>query len=197
MIDLRTFNRVVEELRRAGYADADIQWAENCAPPTTAEAFAREAIFVICNSGMKNTVAREIFRRVIEEVERGESASNVFNHEGKACAINTIWRDRIWHFSNYLAAADKLRYLESLPYVGRITKFHLAKNFGMQVAKPDVHLTRLAALEGCTAQALCERLSRESGYKVATVDVLLWRACAQGIIDSKTGAVRVNDRTQG
>ena len=54
-----------------------------------------------------------------------------------------------------------------------------------------MHLQRLAALEDSTPQVLCERLAQESGFKVATVDVLLWRACAVGIIDSRPGAIHV------
>ena len=189
MIELGTFESVVDALRAAGYADADIEWSENCGPPTSAEAFARETIFVICNSGMKSTVARGIFERVCGAIARGESVRTAFNHPGKAQAIDEIWARREEYFAGFLSAADPLEYCASIPWIGAITKYHLAKNFGAQVAKPDVHLQRLAALEGSTPQALCERLAQESGFKVATVDVLLWRACAVGIIDSRTGAI--------
>ena len=189
MIDLQTFLDIVEALRLAGFADDDIQWSENCGPPENARAFAREAVFVICNSGMKATIARQIFLRVIQALSRGDSAFTVFKHPGKAGAIDQIWFEREQHFASYQAAEDKLEFCASLPWIGAITKYHLAKNFGVQVAKPDVHLQRLADREGCTAQALCERLARESGYKVATVDVLLWRACATGVIDSRTGRI--------
>ena len=191
MIDLPTFEGVVQALRAAGYADADIEWSENCGPPASAEDFAREAIFVICNSGMKNTVARGIFNRVLAALARGDSARTAFNHPGKARAIDDIWARREEYLAGFLSAADPLEYCASIPWIGAITKYHLAKNFGAQVAKPDVHLQRLAALEGSTPQALCERLAQESGFKIATVDVLLWRACAVGIIDSRTGAIHV------
>lgn len=191
MIDLPAFEGIVQELREAGHADADIEWSENCGPPASAEAFARATIFVICNSGMRNTVARGIFNRVCGALARGEAARTVFNHPGKARAIDDIWARRQEYFMGFLAAADALEYCASIPWIGAITKYHLAKNFGAQVAKPDVHLQRLAALEGSTPQALCERLAQESGFKVATVDVLLWRACAVGIIDSRTGAIHV------
>ena len=198
MIELGTFESVVDALRAAGYADADIEWSENCGPPTSAEAFARETIFVICNSGMKSTVARGIFERVCGAIARGESVRTAFNHPGKAQAIDEIWARREEYFAGFLSAADPLEYCASIPWIGAITKYHLAKNFGAQVAKPDVHLQRLAALEGSTPQALCERLAQESGFKIATVDVLLWRACAVGIIDSRTGAIHVpqNGRRQ-
>lgn len=140
MIEQGTFESVVDALRAAGYADADIEWSENCGPPTSAETFARETIFVICNSGMKSTVARGFFERVCGAIARGESARTVFNHPGKARAIDDIWSRREEYFTGFLAAADVLEYCASIPWIGGITKYHLAKNFGVQVAKPDVHM---------------------------------------------------------
>jgi hypothetical protein len=144
-------------------------------------------IFVICNSGMKHTVARGVYNRVISALQGGESARTAFNHIGKAAAIDKIWADRLALWRGYLDATDKLAFCAELPWIGEITKYHLAKNFGAQVAKPDVHLQRLADREGVTAQALCERLATETGWKVSTVDTLLWRACATGHINSRTG----------
>lgn len=171
----------------------DIAWAEALQPPADPDDFATEAIFVICNSGMKNTVARGIYDRCAAALVSGRPVFEVFKHPGKAAAIETIWRDRVQLLAGYLAAGDKLAFCESLPWIGGITKYHLAKNFGADVAKPDVHLQRLADREGCTAQALCERLAAESGLRVATVDTLLWRACANGVIDSRTGTMRCGE----
>ena len=82
-----------------------------------------------------------------------------------------------------------LEWLQGLPWIGGITKYHLAKNLGIDCAKPDVHLQRLADREGVTAHVLCERLAKATGYRIATVDLVLWRACATGLIDSRTGTV--------
>lgn len=179
------FNRVVDALRLAGFADADIHWSENAGPPADADAFAREAIFVICNSGMKNTVAQRIYDRVMLAIADGQSASAAFGHPGKAKAIDRIWAERDRYFRSYMAASNKVRFCGSLPYIGEITQYHLAKNFGADVAKPDVHLQRLADHYGMTAQGLCETLAAQSGLKTRTVDLLLWRACAEGVIDSR------------
>lgn len=188
-ISASDFERVVACLERAGFAGEDIAWSENCGPPADAEDFASEAIFVICNSGMKNTVARMIFDRIMPHVTAGRSAAEGFGHKGKVAAIDAIWRDREQWFAGFIAAEDKVEFCQTIPWVGGITKYHLAKNFGAQVAKPDVHLQRLADREGVTSQALCERIAEVSGFKVATVDLLLWRACAEGIINSRTGAI--------
>lgn len=188
MISTEQFMHVVRELGETGAQD--IRWAESCQAPDSADAFALEAIFVICNSGMKNTVARGIYERVVGALHARTPVRLSFGHEGKAAAIERIWSERYVLHAQYLAAPDKLAFLESLPWIGAITKYHLAKNFGLPYAKPDVHLQRLATREHCTAQALCERLAAATGWGVSTVDTLLWRACANGIIDSRTGQIR-------
>ena len=44
----------------------------------------------------------------------------------------------------------------------------------------------LELVEDCitTVERMCRRLARESGYRVATIDTVLWRACEQGILNS-------------
>lgn len=178
------FYEAERAVRAAGYA-GDIEWSEGCTEPTSADEFASEAIFVICNSGMRFTVAQGIFNRIMPRLTSGGSSSEVFGHKGKCGAIDHIWAERERLLDEYRAAPDKLAFCESLPFIGGITKYHLAKNFGADVAKPDVHLQRLAAAEGTTAQALCERLAEQTGYRIATVDVVLWRACAIGAIKTR------------
>lgn len=189
MITVKDFQRIIELLGAQG--QEDIMWAENLCEPVDAQDFALEAIFVICNSGMKNTVARKIFNKCRDEltIKAQPSAHRVFAHRGKANAINDIWDRRGELLEQFRQASDKLEFCASLPWIGDITKYHLAKNFGADVAKPDVHLQRLADREGVTPQALCERLAAATGYRIATVDTLLWRACAEGVINSKTGAI--------
>ena len=169
----------------------DIAWSENIQPPASAEDFAQETIFVICNSGMKNTVARGIFDRVMAAVAKDKSAATAFGHAGKTAAIDTIWADRRRLFDAFLAAQDKLEFCAGLPFIGAITKYHLAKNFGVDCAKPDVHLQRLADMAGRSVAELCSTLAKESGYRIATIDLILWRACALGIVNSRAGTVNL------
>ena len=115
----------------------------------------------------------------------GRSARTVYAHPGKSAAIDEIWRRRQRLFREFRAAQDVLAFCAGLPWLGPVTKFHLAKNLGVDVAKPNVHLNRLSKPEGVTAQELCERLASETGYRAATIDLILWRACANGIIHSR------------
>ena len=174
-------------------AAEDIAWSEAVGLPENADDFAGEAIWVICCSGMKFNVARLIQERVNGALEAGRPVSEVFKHPHKAKSIETIHRDRERLVQEVMAAEDKLAFCETLPHIGGITKYHLAKNFGLPFAKPDVHLKRIADLEGTTAQELCARLAEATGYRVATVDLVIWRACASGVYDSYTGRFRGED----
>lgn len=178
------FNSIREKVAAAGYA-LDVEWAENVSAPLTATDFATEAIFVICNSGMKHTVAEKIYRRVMRALDAGNSARTAFGHVGKADAIDYIWENKRDLFTAFRKSNDHLEFCGSLPWIGKITKYHLAKNFGIDVAKPDVHLQRLADHYGTTPQLLCEKLADETGLRVNTVDVVLWRACAIGVLNDR------------
>lgn len=184
MITKIRFQQLERVLRDAGYGPS-IEWSERIEPPADAEDFAARVIYVICNSGMRVTIGAVIADKCISALKNGQSATDVFGHPGKAAAIDAIWNDRDALFQGYLSASAKLDFLAELPWIGEITKLHLAKNLGARAAKPDVHLLRLASAEGTTTARLCRRLSRLTGYKIQTIDTILWRACADGVLDSR------------
>jgi len=184
VITLKRFRRIETILRRHGYTEV-IDWSETIEAPATAEEFAKRAIYVICNSGMAVTIGAPIAHRCIARLEEGGSAAEVFGHPGKRQAIDNIWRDRAEHFVAYQGANVQLEFLQSLPWIGPVTRYHLAKNLGADEAKPDVHMGRLARRDKKTTRALCRRLARQTGYRIATIDSVLWRACADGLLNSR------------
>jgi len=168
----------------AGY-EHDIDWAQTVKAPATPADFAREVIWVILCSGMKEQVARIIQSRVWATITAGNPVKgNVLGKSGKAVAIDTIWRDRYELFVAFQMASDKVEFAHSLPWVGNVTKWHVAKNLGVDCAKPDIHLERVASHYQTTPEALCADLAAASGDRIATVDVVIWRACNLGIVNS-------------
>lgn len=163
----------------AGYAP-EIDWATGVKPCDSADDFACEACWVVLNAGMKEQVARGIWERIRPALQSGQPIDGLFNHKLKVRAIKEIWGNRELMFAMYCGAMDKLAFLQDLPHVGPITKFHLARNLGMDVCKPDRHLVRIAAPE--TPAALCERLSVATGDRVGVVDCVIWRAANLGWI---------------
>jgi len=75
--------------------------------------------------------------------------------------------------------------LAKLPYVGRITCFHLARNIGLlEFVKPDLHLVRMAkhwGFDDCVQ--MCEAV-RPPGMPLGIVDLIFWYAASTfGTID--------------
>ncbi len=183
MITLKRFRRLEQAVREAGFGPS-IEWSERIEPPKSATEFASATIYVIIHGGMANAVAVHIYARCLAALAAKGSADRVYGHSGKAAAIDHIWNDREALFQSYQAAEDKLLFLALLPFIGPVTRLHLAKNLGADIAKPDVHLERLARAEKTTTAKLCRRLALQTGHRVATIDTILWRACAEGILKS-------------
>jgi hypothetical protein len=182
-LTLAQFRELEAVLRARGYDDM-ITWSETIKPPTDAKTFAKEVVYVICNSGMNFITANGIYWRCVRALARGRSSSTVFRHPGKTKAIDHVWRHRKILFAAFEIAENKLAYCHSLPFIGDVTKHHLAKNLGLDTIKPDVHLMRLAHAEKVSPMALCARLAYQTGYRQSTIDSILWRACADRYLDS-------------
>lgn len=167
---------------KKGYLD-EIAWAENITKCDTAFRFAAEYAYVVCNSGMKMEIAVEIYKRVWRAVVMEKLITDdLFRNKPKRAAIEEVYKNRNKYFQEYKAANDKLAYIETLPYMGDVIKYHLAKNLGLQYCKPDRHLTRIAETYGMTPEGMCSNLSARTGDKIAVVDSVIWRAANLGLI---------------
>ena len=164
-----------------GYA-GEIDWAENIKPVNDSKIFLQEYTWVVLNSGMKNQIARKIYNRILEAWKTGKRTQDVFKHKGKANAIEYVFRERDKLLKEYLKSEDKIEYLKTLPWIGPITCYHLAKNFGHDCCKPDRHLKRISEKYGTTPRDICEYISGKTGDRIATVDLVIWRAANLGII---------------
>jgi len=168
----------------AGYAD-EIDWADEVKAPHNSVILAYETIFVICNSGMKYQIAVQIFKKVIDAIKEGVPVKDVFKNKNKARAIQSAWDERDERFDIYESLQtdeEKIKYFETLDGLGKITKFHLAKNCGLEVFKPDRHIVRIADNYGMTPSELCEGLAERLGERIGVVDLVLWRAANLGWI---------------
>lgn len=164
---------------QAGHKD-DYDWSESIKPPATADDFFCEYLFVVCNSGMSHKAGRVIYEKIRDTLP--ERPHTVFGHKQKCDSIWHTFRKRHTLFKTWgylITAEQKLDFLQRLRHIGPVTKWHLAKNFGVDCAKPDRHLVRIAGSHQA-AHDLCARLSMETGDRIATVDVTLWRCCANG-----------------
>ena len=180
-MEINIFWELRQKVINAGYGD-EIAWQESVIEPDTADEFMWQYIWVVISSGMKNQVARIIEQKMVEAYNDGKPISGAFNHKGKVKAIEYMMTNHDELFEQYLNTEDKLTFLKSLPYIGDITKYHLAKNLGEDVVKPDRHLVRIANQNKTTPELLCQELARQTGYRIGTIDLILWRAANLGMI---------------
>jgi len=155
--------------------------------------FLREFAWVVLASGMRERVVRNLFPSIsycffnwssAEEIADNadicfNSAIKQFNHRPKIAAIiYAAQKIRDTNFNDFKNQIKRkpIEVLQQFPYIGPITVFHLAKNIGLPVAKPDRHLVRIAHQEGFQdVQDFCKQISQESGDSVPVVDIVLWR----------------------
>lgn len=181
IIDKAVFQGLTQKLVDFGYED-EILWSRNIKPCDTAFKFASEATWVILNSGMKNQIAQKIWDKIKVAWCEGRTTASAFGHKGKVSAIDYIWTNRDELFTQYQSSDDKIGFLKSLPWIGGITCWHLAKNLGHDCVKPDRWLVRVADKHNTTPDNLCEQISQLTGETKHTVDLIIWRACNLNII---------------
>jgi hypothetical protein len=177
----------------AGFQD-EIDWQEDRSLARIEEPdFLREAAWVVLSSGMREAVIRKHFPavsvafcewesalRILERKERcREQALTVFGHRGKIDAILEIAR-RVG-YEGFQAVKDKISqqgptYIQTLPFMGKATAFHLAKNLGLDVVKPDRHLVRVSEFAGYPSpHEMCVQIAESLGERVSVVDLVIWR----------------------
>ena len=182
-------NAIIEK----GYAE-EIDWQDSLSfDEISCADFMKEAAWVVLSSGMRESVIRKIFPHISEVFLHWEcpyritsqadsckaEALKVFGHEGKISAILEIIR-RIcidgFTRTRKLIQNGGIDFLMTMPFLGPATARHLAKNLGIEIAKPDRHLIRAAAASGHESPAtLCETISGVVGDRISVVDIVIWR----------------------
>ena len=171
--------------------------------------FFAQYCFVVFNAGMKNQVAQKIYEKFMATMDMeldGETMQetadariksldvSVIGHEGKRGAIrDAIKSYRRWFKELQIKKNNERRveYLETLPWIGKITKYHLARNLGIDVAKPDRHLVRLCEKFGFeNVQEMCGYISKSTGDRIGVVDLILWRGSNLGFQSNGQGGTQ-------
>lgn len=156
----------------------------------------REHAWVALCSGFRESVVRRVFDHVSlcfcdwesseAIVASGEvccltAASSFSNHAKLKGILSAARQINAVGFSKFKQAVltDPINKLQSLPYIGPITSWHLAKNLGLDVAKPDRHLVRVSQSLGFRdANHLCRELAASTGEQAKVVDIIVWRYIA-------------------
>lgn len=182
-----------ERVVRSGYS-REIDWQETRSLSRLSEReFLAESAWVILSSGMRQSVVARCYPSVSNAfgdwVSAGFVAANrqecerqalrAFNNPAKVGAIGSLCAkvDSIG-FRRILekVRAEGAGYLMTFDHIGPVTSFHLAKNIGLDIVKPDRHLVRMAGAAGCSCpEELCSNIAAVTGDRLSVVDVVLWR----------------------
>ena len=156
----------------------------------------REHAWVALCSGFRESAVRRVFDHVSlcfcdwESAEAIVSAGEICCTTAALAFANRIKLRSVLSTARYInnigfedfkrsVLADPIKRLQVLPFIGPVTSWHLAKNLGLDVAKPDRHLVRVSARLGFrSADHLCRELAATTGEQAKVVDLIVWRYIA-------------------
>ena len=183
--------------------------------------FAYECFYVICVAGFKQDYAKAICDKIIDFVNKNEKFTiedmlTIYKNKAKVKAIKDVWDNRLsysYTFYSCKTIEEKVEFLGTLPHIGNITKYHLARNLGLNFVKYDIWIQRLGvALYGTEdfvdkvnntkllpqikyfCDIMFDKIQEETGEKVGFIYVVLWRACQKGLIKINGKDVFLNKR---
>ena len=182
-----------EHVVQMGYAQ-EIDWQDSRSLSHLSEReFLAESAWVILSSGMRERVVARRYPGVSRAFKDWVSAASIvanllecerqalreFNSPTKIRAISSLCEKVDSSGFNCILKgieAEGLTYLMTFDYIGPVTSFHLAKNIGLDVVKPDRHLVRMTSAAGYSfPEELCLAITNATGDKLSVVDVVLWR----------------------
>jgi hypothetical protein len=161
----------------------------------------RELAWVILCSGFREKVIRRLFPKIslcffdwssCELISRNShicvaTALDLFQSKPKIIAIADS-ASLVQEYGFDILSADimqnPVQTLQKFPFIGPVTVFHLAKNLGFDLAKPDRHLLRLSIRHGyADVHEFCSRVAKATGESVRAIDTLFWRVSEMGLAD--------------
>lgn len=175
-----------------------LEWAKGIGPETfkrlKSREFLREYCWVTYASGFKVSILEDKFddlERVYKNFDLGTLSRmrsiapvmKIINHARKANGFlegaKMIHEEGFSSFKKRIVK-EGMSALEDLPFIGPVTKKHLAKNIGLaDVAKNDRLLTRIKdEFKADSVDEVTKYLSKKYGMSEHVVDVILWQFCA-------------------
>jgi endonuclease III len=107
----------------------------------------------------------------------------VCNNPQKAKAIHSTAKKLVNDVNNKMGWSDwknqnlsSVEEIGKLPYIGKITRYHLGRNIGLlNCVKPDLHLVRMAEHWGFKdCEEMCRSMREEDDVPLGIVDLALW-----------------------
>lgn len=192
--DAQSFDEILENLRAR----------KICTP----DEFASHCVYVILAGGFSQKTAKKIHQKIIDKLNicgaNFDELIKIFNNKNKINAVCKIWENRRSFCDGYYACENleaRVKYLETLPHIGKITAHHLARNLGEDLVKYDIWIQRLGVAYAGRAdlenkinngklnpeiKRACDDMFAHmvmvTGLPRGYIDVVLWKACQQKLI---------------
>lgn len=185
-------------------------------PQLIPEEFAEELVYITLTSGFKQTTAKRFFYLIMDFLHKYPNYTltekdklqagllDIFANKNKTNAIAKIWLNRknyCDYFYSLKIDSERMKFLRSLPHVGDITQYHIARNLGINCVKYDIWIQRIGvALYDNSRQnlqninngklhpdvrkvcdSMFDELSNVLHLPRGYIDLILWKSCQQGV----------------
>ena len=173
----------------------------------SADDFASCVSYVILAAGFSQKTAKKYHKIIMDKIQENqciEDLLKVFNNKSKMNSIMKVWNNRVRFKNDFYKCNsndEKIKYLTTLPHVGKITANHLARNLGIDVVKYDIWIQRLGVLYSgdnslsslidngklnLKIKKICDdmfdNLVKITGLPRGYIDVVLWKAAQNHLI---------------
>lgn len=167
-------------------------WRSERAEGRTDRELLAEYGWVVVSCGMTANVTKKLWPGLTEGFRQWQPAAVAANRrEVRVAALGVLKNprkiDAILDYAEDLVqnpgqisrlaampVKEVLAYLQTLPWVGPTSRYHLARNLGWDVVVQTGPVPRLAAFLGRTPEELVTTTARTVGERVRTVDLVLW-----------------------
>ena len=174
----------------------------------SADDFASCVSYVILAAGFSQKTAKKYHKIIMDKIQENqciEDLLKVFNNKSKINSILHVWNNRESYkdgFYKCKSSAEKIKYLTTLPHIGKITANHLARNLGENVVKYDIWIQRLGVLYSgdkklsslidngnlnpkikSVCDDMFEHLEHETKLPKGYIDVVLWKSAQNHLIE--------------
>jgi len=191
------WNSALEFVKKRGYED-EIEVFKKIEPIRTQDEFLAEYAWVVFASGFKvkileakwDEIEKVFFNFDVDKIVQAVEKDPEYFHKIKMPINNKRKIDAVVETAILIKKEGYKKFMNieemrKLPFIGEVTKFHLARNLGLDVGKPDRWMIRLAEKLGFPPTAegvndMLENFSYATGEKKGVIDIVLWRACEQG-----------------
>lgn len=147
--------------------------------------FWETAFVILASSGLKEQIVRKNFDKLRDAIVNDDDDDDIFvviPNKRQREAIRYVWYNSAEILKKIREQPDdlsRIKFLDTLPQIGPITKYHLARNLGIDCIKPDIWMQRLSEAYGYSSPMdMCTDIQKSRPeFRIGTIDVILWRYC--------------------